>query len=105
MTFLLSVSINVYDLEPHLQQNMHISKHNRFYQAKIDSRYLKSGETDFSKLPNLYVITITNFDPFGYDYMMYTIKNQCMELPQLDYDDGLRFVTVHSVPVTCKNPY
>ena len=82
---------NVYDLEPHLQQNMHIPKHNRFYQAKIDSRYLKSGETNFSKLPNLYVITITNFDPFGYDYMMYTIKNQCMELPELEYDDGLRF--------------
>lgn len=82
---------NVYDLEPHLQQNMHIPKHNRFYQAKIDSRYLKSGETNFSKLPNLYVITITNFDPFEYDYMMYTIKNQCMELPELNYDDGLRF--------------
>lgn len=82
---------NVYDLEPHLQKNMHIPKHNRFYQAKIDSRYLKSGETDFSKLPNLYVITITNFDPFGHDYMMYTIKNQCVELPELEYNDGLRF--------------
>lgn len=82
---------NVYDLEPHLQKNMHIPKHNRFYQAKIDSRYLKSGETDFSKLPNLYVITITNFDPFGYDYMMYTIKNHCAEIPDLDYGDGLRF--------------
>lgn len=82
---------NVYDLEPHLQKNMHIPKHNRFYQAKIDSRYLKSGETDFSKLPDLYVITITNFDPFGYDYMMYTIKNHCIEVPDLDYNDGLRF--------------
>lgn len=83
---------NVYDLEPHLRKDIHIPKHNRFYQAKIDSRYLKSGEKDFSKLPNLYVITITNFDPFGYDYMMYTIKNSCIEEPELKYDDGLQFV-------------
>ena len=53
---------------------------------------MKSGETDFEKLPNLYVITITNFDPFGYDYMMYTIKNSCVEEPELEYEDGLRFV-------------
>ena len=83
---------NVYDLEPHKQKNLNLPKHNRFYQAKIDSRGLKRGEKDFSKIPNLYVITITNFDPFGYDYMMYTIKNSCVEIPELPYEDGLQFV-------------
>ncbi|MDD7739047.1 MAG: hypothetical protein PUJ62_03120, partial [Lachnospiraceae bacterium] len=83
---------NVYDLEPHKQKNLNLPKHNRFYQAKIDSRGLKRGEKDFSKIPNLYVITIKNFDPFGYDYMMYTIKNCCVEIPELPYEDELQFV-------------
>lgn len=83
---------NVYDLEAHLRDDMHLPKHNRFYQAKIDSRYLPAGERDFSKIPNLYVITITDYDPFGYDYMMYTMENHCKEVPQLQYDDGLQFI-------------
>lgn len=85
-------ALNIYDLEPHLQKDTQLVRHNRFYQAKIDSRYMKSGEHDFVKLPNLYVITITSFDPFGYDYMMYTIGNECKEVKELDYDDGLQFV-------------
>ena len=31
-------------------------------------------------------------DPFGEDYMMYTVQNQCVEIPQLEYDDGLQFI-------------
>ena len=50
------------------------------------------GEVDFRKLPNLYVITITNYDPFGEGYMMYTVHNKCEEVPELIYDDGLRFI-------------
>ena len=84
--------MNVYDLEPHLQNNINIPRHNRFYQAKIDSRYMKSGEKDFGKLPNLYVITILDYDPFGYDYMVYHINNKCEEIPEIKYDDGLQFL-------------
>lgn len=83
---------NVYDLEPHLQKNLAFPRHNRFYQAKIDSRYMRSGENDFTKLPNLYIITITNYDPFGQDYMMYTFANSCKEVKELEYDDGLTFI-------------
>ncbi|MCM1468177.1 MAG: Rpn family recombination-promoting nuclease/putative transposase [Alistipes sp.] len=85
-------AMNIYDIEPHLQNDMNFAKHNRFYQAKIDSRLMKSGETDFSKLPDLYVLTITNFDVFGKDYMMYRVHNRCEELPELEYDDGLQFL-------------
>ena len=83
---------NVYDLEPHLQNNLHLPRHNRFYQAKIDSRYMKRGDDDFSGMPNLFVITILNFDPFGYDYMMYSFENRCAEVPELKYEDGLKFI-------------
>ena len=60
-----NAEVNIYDIEPHNKDNQFLPKRNRFYQAKIDGRYLKSGEVDFRKLPSLYVITITNYDPFG----------------------------------------
>ncbi|MDO4331150.1 MAG: hypothetical protein Q4C58_00490 [Eubacteriales bacterium] len=84
-------TMNIYDVEPHLQANLDLPRHNRFYQARIDSRGLKSGEKDFSRLPNLYVLTILNFDPFGEDFMMYTVRNRCLEVPELEYRDGLYF--------------
>ena len=83
--------MNIYDMEPHLQKNMDLPRHNRFYQAKIDSKGLKSGEKYFTKLPNLYIITILNFDPFGRDRMVYTVRNKCEEDPDLVYEDGLKF--------------
>ncbi len=83
---------NVYDIEPHTKKDLDFPRHNRFYQAKIDIRHMKKGEKDFSKLPNLYVITITNFDLFGMDYMMYTFQNQCLEEPEIEYPDGLKFI-------------
>ena len=83
---------NVYDVEPHLKDALHLPRHNRYYQAKIDGRYVRRGLKDFSGIPNLYVITITNYDLFGKDYMMYTVRNSCVEVPELEYDDGLQFV-------------
>jgi len=43
-------------------------------------------------LPDLYVIMITPYDPFGYDYMMYTVHNKCNEVPELEYPDGLTYI-------------
>ncbi len=84
--------LNVYDIEPCRYHKKGLEKSNRFYQAKIDSRYLESGERDFNKLPNLYVITILPYDPFGEGYMMYQFQNQCLEVPGLEYQDGLRYI-------------
>ena len=61
-------------------------------QGRIDGQYLKSGERDYSRLPNLYVITILPYDPFGQDFMVYPFQNMCRELPELDYPDGLRYI-------------
>lgn len=85
-------ALKVYDLEAHIPDDTDLFRHNRFYQAKTDSRYLKSGVKDFGKLPELYVITLTNYDPFGYGYMMYTVKNQCVEVPEINYADGLYYI-------------
>lgn len=84
---------NIYDVEPHTYKDIQqLPKRNRFYQAKIDSKELKSGNNDFTSLPNLYVITITNFDVFGYGHVQYSISNKCDEVPELIYDDGVKFI-------------
>ena len=84
-------SLNVYDVEPHLRKEKYFPRHNRFYQAKIDSRYIRNGERNFGNLPNLFVLTITEYDPFGKDQMIYTVSNSCREEPGMKYDDGLIF--------------
>ncbi|MBQ0001619.1 MAG: hypothetical protein KBT01_08845, partial [Clostridiales bacterium] len=53
---------------------------------------VKSGLKDFSRIPNLYVITITNFDIFGEDRVMYTFRNSCKESTDLEYEDGLTYI-------------
>lgn len=83
---------SVYDIEPHTSKEASIARMMRFRQAKIDSRYMKSGDNVFKHLPDLYVIMISNFDPFGKGYMLYTIKNKCVELPNLEYEDGLKYL-------------
>ena len=84
--------VNIYDLESHLRKDMNVPKHNRFYQAVIDSRQLASGEREFDKLPNLYIVTILNYDIFGKGYMKYCVHNHCEEVPEVDYEDGLTFL-------------
>ena len=80
---------NVYDLEPHLRDDLDFPKFMRFRQAKLDSRHMKKNDNEFGHMPDLYVILITNFDVFGKDLMMYTIEQTCREEPDIEYDDGL----------------
>ena len=35
-------NLNVYDIEPHTRDDINFPRHNRYYQAKIDSRYMNS---------------------------------------------------------------
>lgn len=89
-------AMNIYDIEPHIPKDGDLPRRNRFYQAKVDGRNMPGGTEDFYCLPNLYVITITPYDPFGYDYMMYTVRNQCEEVPGMCYEDGLQFIYLNS---------
>lgn len=83
------VKINVYDIEPHRDKEPAYPKKNRYVQAMIDKNTLASGDNDFSKLPNLTIICITNFDPFGFDRMVYRINHHCADEPALVYNDGV----------------
>lgn len=91
--------ISVYDLEPDKNGQMKyiaaFPQRIRFYHAIIDSRSLKAGE-DFGKLKKVYVIFICNYDPFGYDRIKYTIRNMCVEEPEMPYDDGAQTTVLYT---------
>lgn len=86
-----AASMNIYDIEPHLTAGTDLPRHNRFYQALTDSSNLKSGERDYARLPDLYILMILEKAPFGYDQMVYSICNTCREVKELIYQDGLYF--------------
>lgn len=86
-----SANCRIFNVEPQLYPD-NLPKRNRFYQAKKDSKQLKSGERNWDMLPDLLMIVITNFDPFGEDSMVYTFENVCKEFPDLEYRDGLKFI-------------
>ena len=90
---------SVYDVEPDQNDKAKaiaaFPMRSRFYHAIIDSRSLKSGE-DFGKLKQVYVIFICNYDLFGYDRVWYTIKNRCLEEPEMDYEDGAVTIVLYT---------
>ena len=67
----------------------------RFYHAKIDAGSLGSGQ-DYRVLKKVIVVMIMPFDPFGYDHMVYTIQNKCLEVPELPYDDGAKTLFLYT---------
>ena len=72
-----------------------LPKRVRFYHAIIDSRCLKKGE-GFGKLKRVFVIFVCSYDPFDRGRMVYTIRNMCEEIPEMEYDDGLRTVFLNT---------
>lgn len=83
---------SVYDIEPHKQNDLNFPKYARYRQARIDGNNVKRGKREYERLPDLYIITITNFDIFGENQVVYTFQNRCREVPQLDYEDGVKLI-------------
>lgn len=81
----------VYDIEPDKNNSpadiRALPRRMRFYHGKIAARSLSSG-TDYDSLKNVVIIMILPFDPFGLDRMVYTVKNRCVEVPEMKYEDG-----------------
>ena len=46
------------------------------------------GGEGYEGLPNLYIIFILPYDPFGYKRMLYTVTAQCKEDRSVRFDDG-----------------
>ena len=79
---------DIYDIEPnnHYEKNT-LPKRMRYYHGLIDTQLLATN-VDYEKLPNVVIIVILPYDPFGKNRMVYTIQNQCIEDPTLSYNDG-----------------
>ncbi|MBQ8306487.1 MAG: hypothetical protein IJX90_09775 [Blautia sp.] len=80
---------DVYDIEPENKKREKplLPKRARYYHSRMDGKLLEAGVA-YDNLPTTWVIFITSFDPFGEGRMVYTIRNRCVELPDMDYDDG-----------------
>ena len=83
---------SIFDIEPDNNGDVvslkDLPKRVRFYHAIIDSRCLK--------LKRVFVIFVCSYDPFDRGRMVYTIRNMCEEVPEMEYDDGLRTVFLNT---------
>ena len=79
--------VRLYDIEPNIYED-DLPKRSRFYQAKADAKELPTG-SKFKSLPQLIMIWILPYDPFGDDRMLYTVKNVVVENNELVYNDGV----------------
>ena len=52
-------------------------------------KLLETG-TDYDKLPDMWTIWILPYDPFGLNYMLYSVKNRVEESDEIEYNDGVR---------------
>ena len=92
-------NVTLYDVETELKNTEEsirsLPRRVRFYHSIIDADSLKSG-ADYTSLKKVVVIMITPFDPFGFDYTVYTIGNACKEVPELLYDDGAKTIFLYT---------
>lgn len=77
-----------YNIEMQAVEPATISKRTRYYHSQIDMDLLTQG-TDYTELPNAYVIFVCDFDPFKKKKYCYTFKNICLEDGETELDDGV----------------
>lgn len=87
---------DLYDIEPNnTYEKETLPKRTRYYHGLIDTQLLSSG-AGYDKLPNVVIIIILPYDPFGKNRMVYTIQNRCIEDETLLYDDGARKIFLYT---------
>lgn len=78
---------NLYDIEIQVGDKENHERRIRYYRTAIDWSYLEKGK-DFSELPELYMIFISDFDPFDLKRNHYEIK-EYVEDSEVCYNDGV----------------
>lgn len=79
---------NIYDAEMQGKNTGNLPRRSRLYESHINVSLLESGETDFNKLNDVYVIIIGPFDLWGKGKYRYTFRMICEEVPALHLGDG-----------------
>lgn len=67
----------------------------RYYHGIIDTQLLSTG-VNYDKLPNVAIIVILPYDPFGKNRMVYTFQNSCVEDPSVTYNDGAQKIYLYT---------
>jgi predicted transposase/invertase (TIGR01784 family) len=91
----VKIQPEIFDLEPNTYESDNEEKRLRYYHALIDARILKSS-TKYMTMKNVTLIMISNYDPFGYDRMLYTIQQHCVEEPDMPYNDGSKTLYLYA---------
>lgn len=78
---------NIYDVEVQVGDRKNHERRIRYYQTAIDWSYLEKGK-DYTELPELYMIFISDFDPFDLKRNHYEIK-EYVDNSGLCYNDGV----------------
>ena len=79
---------DLYDIEPNNSyEKKSLPKRARYYHGLIDTQLLSTG-SGYELLPNVVIIMILPYDPFGKNRMVYTVRNCCVEDPSVEYNDG-----------------
>lgn len=87
---------DIYDIEPNQRyEKQSLPKRMRYYHGLIDTQFLAAAMS-YDKLPNVVIITILPYDPFGKRRMVYTIQNQCLEDNTIPYEDGARKIFLYT---------
>ena len=86
----------IYDIEPNNRYEKEtLPRRMRYYHGLIDTQLLAS-DMSYKALPEVIIITILPYDPFGKNRMIYTIQNQCIEEHSLPYDDGAKKIFLYT---------
>ena len=86
----------IYDIEPNTRYEKEtLPRRMRYYHGLIDTQLLTS-DMSYLSLPEVVIITILPYDPFGKNRMVYTIQNQCLEETSLPYDDGAKKIFLYT---------
>lgn len=87
---------DIYDVEPNNTYDKEtLPKRMRYYHGLIDTQLLEAG-VNYDKIPNVVIIIILPYDPFGKNRMVYTIQNQCIEDTTVPYDDGAKKIFLYT---------
>ena len=85
-----------YNIEMQALQKDSIVKRTRYYHSQIDMDLISTG-TYYKDLPPVYVIFICDFDPFNWSKYCYTVKSKCVQVPELEIDDGVETIYLNTL--------
>ncbi|MEI3219519.1 MAG: Rpn family recombination-promoting nuclease/putative transposase [Lachnoclostridium sp.] len=80
-----------YNVEMQVASKPELGKRTRYYHSQIDMELLLSG-SDYTELPDVFVIFICDFDPFGSQKYRYTFERQCEEDSDLRLQEGCKTI-------------